>query len=300
MTIKRKIYLRSGIITVIFWLLVTFLSGSDLQAQGSLVYKNASDTTWVYCLADSTGWLGFPPGCMQGGMGMMFPDSIYCIYQETELDSLPGKMDSTFCQGYHIDISDSSGHGMMDQGMMSFNESICLQVHYDPYRIGQKGWSESGITLRCWDKTQLSWTTVSGMAMDTLKNLITVFQNPVYQYYVVIASTPAGVSDGGRSSSLPGAFELYQNYPNPFNPKTTIQFKIESSGFKAPIHTDLSIYNILGQRIRTLLNENKLPGEYKVVWDGKDNAGNSVSSGIYFYKLKSGNLDLVRKMLLMK
>jgi len=105
-------------------------------------------------------------------------------------------------------------------------------------------------------------------------------------------------------SNLPQNFQLKQNYPNPFNPSTTIPFhiscKLQDASRKSPIHTTLSIYNILGQKVRTLVDEEKLPGEYKVIWDGKDNSGKEVSSGIYFYQLKTGDYKETKRMLLVK
>ena len=97
-------------------------------------------------------------------------------------------------------------------------------------------------------------------------------------------------------------FDLTQNYPNPFNPTTTIHYTVHGSQFIVhnPIHTTFVVYNILGQKIRTLVNEVKLPGEYKVVWDGKDEKGNSLSSGVYFYRLEIGDRSEVKKMLLVR
>ncbi|KPL15904.1 MAG: hypothetical protein AMS26_06345, partial [Bacteroides sp. SM23_62] len=97
-------------------------------------------------------------------------------------------------------------------------------------------------------------------------------------------------------------FSLSQNYPNPFNPTTTIRYTVYGSQFivHSPLPTALIVYNILGQKVRSLVDEVKLPGEYKVIWDGKDDKGNSVSSGIYFYKLKSGDFVQVKKMLLLR
>ncbi|MDH4223819.1 MAG: T9SS type A sorting domain-containing protein, partial [candidate division Zixibacteria bacterium] len=105
-----------------------------------------------------------------------------------------------------------------------------------------------------------------------------------------------------EASQIPHTFELGQNYPNPFNPKTTIQFQFRSLefGVREPIRTTLSIYNLLGQKVRTLLDEEKIPGNYRVVWDGKDQQSNKVSSGIYFYQLIVGNRIETRKMLLLK
>lgn len=84
-------------------------------------------------------------------------------------------------------------------------------------------------------------------------------------------------------------------YPNPFNPTTTISFSIKE---KAPV--ELIIYNILGQKVRTLLNQPLEPGEHSIVWNGTDNKGRSVASGIYFYRMKAGNYSETKKMVLKK
>ncbi|MCD4797288.1 MAG: FG-GAP-like repeat-containing protein [Candidatus Cloacimonetes bacterium] len=92
--------------------------------------------------------------------------------------------------------------------------------------------------------------------------------------------------------------KLNQNYPNPFNPTTTISFNISSKDAK---NTKLIIYNIKGQKVKTLLNEHLAKGEHSVVWNGKDDSGKSVSSGIYFYKLSVENKTInVMKCLLLK
>ena len=105
-----------------------------------------------------------------------------------------------------------------------------------------------------------------------------------------------------QEAQLPEKISLYQNYPNPFNPTTTIHYTVHGSQFMvhSPIHTTLTIYNVLGQKVRTLVDEFKLPGEHRVIWDGKDEKGNPVSSGVYFYKLKVGDFSQVKKMLLIK
>jgi len=94
---------------------------------------------------------------------------------------------------------------------------------------------------------------------------------------------------------LPERFLLHQNYPNPFNASTTIAFEL-------PARTDawLTIYNVLGQRIVTVLNRELSPGSYRFTWDGTNESGESVSSGVYFYTLRAGDLDKTKKMLLVK
>ena len=98
------------------------------------------------------------------------------------------------------------------------------------------------------------------------------------------------------------SYELY-NYPNPFKPSgagrspaTTISFSLSENTKDVKIE----IYNIKGQKIKTLVNEKLPPGEHSVIWDGRDSNSNRVSSGIYFYKLKAGRYQRVRKMLLLK
>ncbi len=98
------------------------------------------------------------------------------------------------------------------------------------------------------------------------------------------------VSVGKDGSTLPGNYSLSQNYPNPFNPSTTIRFALPKSG-----HVELKVYNTLGQEVATLVNEEKTAGTYSAQW----NAG-SVASGVYFYRLRSGEYTETRKLLLLR
>ncbi len=93
----------------------------------------------------------------------------------------------------------------------------------------------------------------------------------------------------------PKVFSLGQNHPNPFNPETQIKYDLPEA-----VQVSLVIYNILGQRVRTLADEYQEPGYRTVIWDGKDERGREVASGIYFYRLKAGDYDQVRKMVVLK
>ncbi len=119
---------------------------------------------------------------------------------------------------------------------------------------------------------------------------------------VVLADQKAAlIPVGDQSPSVPIAFQLSQNYPNPFNPSTTIKFTLPSLESDSPtLNTTLKIYNVLGQVVRTLVDEPLPPGAHHVIWDGKDDLGNSVASGIYFYKLRAGDFQDTKKMVLMK
>ena len=103
-------------------------------------------------------------------------------------------------------------------------------------------------------------------------------------------------STGSRNrNDLPAEFWLGNNYPNPFNPSTTIEYKIpEASNVK------LEIYNSIGELVATLINSFQNSGKYSIIWNGKDSRGNYVPSGVYFYRMSSDGLTLVKKMLLLK
>lgn len=98
-----------------------------------------------------------------------------------------------------------------------------------------------------------------------------------------------------RVSHTPKKFQMLQNYPNPFNPTTTISYTLAK-----PAEVTLTISNLLGQQVRVLVNKKQVSGNYKVVWDGKDDLGKDVTSGVYFYSLKYGKEVTTRKMALVR
>jgi hypothetical protein len=100
---------------------------------------------------------------------------------------------------------------------------------------------------------------------------------------------------GGHSNAIPTRYSLNQNYPNPFNPETTISYELPADS-----KVELSVYNILGERVATLVNEFKPAGYYEVAWNGTRDDGTTVSSGIYFYRLSTDDYVKSMKMTLMK
>lgn len=97
------------------------------------------------------------------------------------------------------------------------------------------------------------------------------------------------------AAALPKEFALSQNVPNPFNPSTIVEYALPKDA-----QVNLSIYNVLGQHVTTLVNEIQRAGRQTVTWDGTDASGVSVASGVYFYKLRAGDYSNTKKMLLLK
>jgi len=94
---------------------------------------------------------------------------------------------------------------------------------------------------------------------------------------------------------IPAVLTVAQNYPNPFNPTTTIKFSIPAES-----NVKLTVYNIRGQRVATLVDDTLTPGYHTAVWNGRDSTGRNVASGVYFYRLKAGGKTITKKMLLLK
>lgn len=101
--------------------------------------------------------------------------------------------------------------------------------------------------------------------------------------------------ENSPDANLPVDYYLSSNYPNPFNPNTSLAFGLPTAG-----QVRLSIYNVLGQQVRTLVDEQMVAGHHEVTWNGRDDAGRAVSSGVYFYRLESNQFNQTRKMMLVK
>jgi hypothetical protein len=126
----------------------------------------------------------------------------------------------------------------------------------------------------------------------------------------ITISLVADVDDEDTESGM-HSFRLLQNFPNPFNPSTSIQYSIGSRQTKAAdggprtaddlyAYTTLKIYDILGRKVRTLVDEPKKAASHQVIWDGKDEEARDVSSGIYFYVLQTDTFRETKKMTLLK
>jgi hypothetical protein len=101
--------------------------------------------------------------------------------------------------------------------------------------------------------------------------------------------------DGSTEENKPTTFNLSQNYPNPFNPVTNFKFSLPQAS-----HVKIEIFNILGQNVNTLVDEDMKAGSFAVDWNGKDQRGVEVSSGIYFYRIIAGDFSSVKRMILLK
>ncbi|NQV17619.1 MAG: T9SS type A sorting domain-containing protein [Armatimonadetes bacterium] len=139
--------------------------------------------------------------------------------------------------------------------------------------------------------------TISEHVLDSLENntfykikVAAIFDSVYLESRTLEIETTSSSSEPDEILML--SSKLYYNYPNPFNPETTIYFTLEYTE-----NAEISIYNLKGQKIRKYLIFNN---QSSIIWDGKDEEGKSVTSGVYFYRLKTGKINILKKMLLIK
>jgi hypothetical protein len=118
-----------------------------------------------------------------------------------------------------------------------------------------------------------------------------------FQAYTELGYQRSGliISMEEKNNNLPAEYTLSQNYPNPFNPSTTINYQLPTAS-----KVELSVYNLLGQKTATLVSGKQPAGYYRILWDGKNEFGRTVASGVYFYKIEAGSYVKVCKMLFLK
>ncbi len=172
---------------------------------------------------------------------------------------------------------------------------------WDAVRQGDSLYTVSEVGLGVFDLTAqypmlVDSGGIGGRLIDVDGNLIAVSVDYAIDFYLI--KYPNGgvpTSVPFADENLPQIFSLRQNYPNPFNATTVLEFSIERT---APV--ELAIYNTLGQKVATLVDERKSHGEYALLWDGKNENGRDVASGIYLYRLQVGSSVVSKKMVLLK
>lgn len=148
-------------------------------------------------------------------------------------------------------------------------------------------------------------------SVQTVEIQPTTVENPHHHVFFVYGYTdPSGawqqwteepvikagnVSIAAAGGNIPKTYALNQNYPNPFNPSTQISFDLPVAG-----KVDLSVYNVLGQNVRTLVNQDMEAGSHTITWDGRSSSGTQVASGIYFYRLTAASYTQTMKMMMLK
>lgn len=269
----------------------------DRQFGGGWMH-NGNDSITFHSPFDNVDRLTFHSGWGNGGMhghgGGQLPDSLFCQMFEVYPDNIPNLDDHKVFAGYEVNMFLPDGsNGMWENGRMgnhmSFGSNVDFMLHYTDKQLDYYNAGEDNIGVKYWDNQSQSWVEVQNASVNKQSNTIT-FSNPELSSYIILFDKQSTTSINNDKQTLPNNFELLQNYPNPFNPSTNIEFYIKEEG-----KYSIKVFNLLGQEVAVLAKGVYTPGNYKVVWD----AG-KLTSGIYIYQLSGNNVNLNRKMILVK
>ncbi|HKW13963.1 MAG TPA: FlgD immunoglobulin-like domain containing protein [Candidatus Krumholzibacteria bacterium] len=162
--------------------------------------------------------------------------------------------------------------------------SVHVCVYYDPAQVpGPEG------VLRLLHYEGGAWVDVT-TSVDIVNNVICGAASSLSPFVIAKRTNATAVGD------LPGVFALHANVPNPFNPTTTINYDVRRGG--ADVHID--IFDVSGRLVRTLVEEHRAAGRYSTQWNGLDDGGRPVASGVYFYRMQAAGFNETRKMVLLK
>lgn len=194
-------------------------------------------------------------------------------------------------------------HGVSEDVMLILDHRYQIEHDYDRALLEIKTAGSDWQEVKSWSGKNYEWHKAYINLQDYVDNWIQLrfslqtdetITDPGWKLGPVQIVSSTGVDS--QDETIPGLLtHLKHNYPNPFNPSTRIDYSLAQSG---PV--SLQVFNIKGQLVRTLIQENQESGIYSLTWNGKDEKNNNVSSGVYFYKLTAGKYNQTRKMILMK
>ena len=306
-TIKGGVYSISSEVSLLVAFEINELPWRDqgelLPWSGGWMHEDV-DTTFFHAPMDSLNWMGFPSGVMgdlrERMMGMMgggmAPDSAYFHFEAVDPEHMPGPVDSSMVAGYHVGFSDPWGSDLMGDEMgMNFSHGIEMHLHYDADEAEPGDFSGRDMVLMTLSR-DAEWVEVADAEVNAVENTVSLTSGRVSAYYGLFSRTlsPTAVEEEAQGQT-PADFALLANFPNPFNAETVISYNLAEEAW-----VKLEIINALGQPIRTLVDGSQRAGYASVHWDGRDDAGRDLASGMYLSRLKISDRVEMRKLLLLR
>jgi hypothetical protein len=226
----------------------------------------------VTATSSITGSVAYIPGTAQIGNSVFIPFSSLSPGVANVIDFSSAGVSVTSGTDFQIVLENTN---MNDTLQISLDDGSLNINRTSSYRIGANG------VLGWYNRADPNYTTP---------------YTPTYYNLLISANIASPITDVERISNiLPTSYMLSQNYPNPFNPATNIEYSIPEKGI-----VKLQIFDILGRVVATLVDDVQDAGVYHSTWIGKTNNGIAASSGVYFYRLQSGNFSKTERMLLLK
>jgi hypothetical protein len=171
-----------------------------------------------------------------------------------------------------VQVENNKGGSVNPSGTSWVDEGASVQVSASPDASG-------GYKFHGWTGDITSTDNPFSFVMDAPKMLTAVFEK----------------GTGVESADVPEEYSLYRNYPNPFNPETEISYDMPESG-----HIRIDVYDLIGRKVRTLVDQESSAGSYRIIWNGQDDSGRTVGSGTYIYIMRSGDYEKRMKAVFLK
>ncbi|MFZ5519326.1 MAG: S8 family serine peptidase [Candidatus Zhuqueibacterota bacterium] len=288
--------------TVYYYFTASDLSQLKNKGQSETYSFNLGFEDFEYGLdswaSDASGW----------GLADLYSHSgDYSINNSPGKNPYPNNLNVAITTAFDIDLSHT------DNAVLKFWTKVYLEFNHDYGYVevsadGGATWARLGSAFNGfvtdWKQQTLSLSDYCGAGFDDVRIRFRMVSDatqvpPLPGWFIDDVQIIEGVSIPAEveqvAGVLPEQFVLHQNYPNPFNPTTTIRFDVPMT-----TSVNVSIFNVRGELIRTLVAETKPAGAYTIQWNGRDNQGRMVTSGLYFYKLTGPDFSTTRKLLLLK
>ncbi|MBN2008160.1 VCBS repeat-containing protein [candidate division KSB1 bacterium] len=268
-------------------------NSSDVSYDVLLLNEELEDGTRAF--ADVAEWVGITKiGDRKGG-------GFFDYDKDGFLDIYIPSVDHNHILYHNMAINEANWVGFILEGTLSNRDAVGSAVMLYYARGKQYRYTHAG---NGWLRQDNPWVHF-GIGYETSIDSVvirwplgykqTLTDVEINQYHNVKEPDLSSVKSFTTSNSKPTLFQLEQNYPNPFNPTTRIDFSL-----KITANVELTIFDINGNEIRNLINTTAKVGNHSAVWDGRDNAGDLVTSGIYFYRLKVNNFVHTKKLTFLK
>ncbi len=201
--------------------------------------------------------------------------------------ALFGKHDDDYTQmdGFYEALDDLGGHSHGDYGYHhhAFNSSATQSQGPDTYTYTQNFLQRGAFKGKI--------NEIPGFLEVSTNQFM---DNQIKRYLGASGTSQLSIGDNSKKE-LPSSFEVYPNFPNPFNPTTQIQYDLPEDQ-----HVSITIYDVMGRNIRTLMSSNQTAGDHSVRWDARNDMGESISAGMYIYTIQAGEFRSTKKMVLLK
>ncbi|MEJ2543588.1 MAG: T9SS type A sorting domain-containing protein [Calditrichaceae bacterium] len=261
---------------------------------GAWIYRNMNQHRKIHVMHDSTCGFKFTDGWFVNNQGEKNPpDSVFCQMLELYPENVPYANQERILAAYEIGLFKPNHQNMLAIGdsigsQIGFTNQIRYTLRYQDKNIKDSNIQENKLAVKIWNYQTRQWDIIESALFEYDKNMVNFDLNAVPGLIIISEEIATTVSQSNINQ--PTGFQLMQNYPNPFNSGTKIEFYLSEPGM-----VDLSIYNILGEKVITILNKDMSPGLHYVNIELSE-----LSSGIYYYMLITTTGQAIRKMVLLK